>query len=650
MNSTKDLLHRINDPILSSDEQAQLRCQLAKQLEQAWNFEAAREAMGQLWQRVGDLPDVKGLNERSKAEVLLRAGALTGWIGSTKQIDGAQETAKNLITESIAVFELLKLPEKVSEAEIELAYCYWRQGAFDNARAMLQEALSRPIQLDKEVRALGVLRRAIVEESSNRFHDALSILKQEASLFDTLDNEALKGKFHNEFGFVLRNLFGAEQRKEYLDQSLIEYSAAGFHFEQAKLSRYLACVENNLGFLYGTIRSFPEAHEHLDRAQAIFTRLADSVHLAQVDETRSRLMIEEGQFAQAEKLVRRAVETLETGGEQSLLAEALITQGIALARLHNFQLARSVLTHASEVAEEAGDLEGAGKAQLTLLEELGHYLTNDELCAGIDRARQLLSNTQDFSVSRRLANCACETLLLISAVPMRPDWTRFSWKQVMRRFEAHFIRLALRDAGGSITEAARLLGITHHQSLSAVLHTRHKNLLNARSTIVPRKRRLIGEPHSGQGAGRPEKTAQTIEILHVDDDEIVAATVKELLGIQGWRVDSCADGNKALNKILGDTHYDLLLLAYDLAGMNGIELVHRARKLAHRATTPIIVLSSTPVEAAAFKAGADEFLRKPEGVSFLVDTITRLAFECEHDGRLELNKDGGRHHSTYNRS
>lgn len=72
----------------------------------------------------------------------------------------------------------------------------------------------------------------------------------------------------------------------------------------------------------------------------------------------------------------------------------------------------------------------------------------------------------------------------------------------------------------------------------------------------------------------------------------------------------------------------------------GIELVHQARKLAHRATTPIIVLSSTPLEAAAFKAGADEFLRKPEGVSFLVKTITRLAGECEQERRLELNKGG----------
>src|SRR4051812_18683299 len=37
---------------------------------------------------------------------------------------------------------------------------------------------------------------------------------------------------------------------------------------QSGHTRYQAYVENNLGFLFGTIRKFSEAHEHLDRAQA----------------------------------------------------------------------------------------------------------------------------------------------------------------------------------------------------------------------------------------------------------------------------------------------------------------------------------------------------------------------------------------------
>jgi CheY-like chemotaxis protein len=100
-------------------------------------------------------------------------------------------------------------------------------------------------------------------------------------------------------------------------------------------------------------------------------------------------------------------------------------------------------------------------------------------------------------------------------------------------------------------------------------------------------------------------------ILIVEDDELVAGMLKEMLEVQGWHVDRCAAGNEALEKIVGKKEYDLLLLDYDLPEINGIELVHRARKLRHRSTTPIIMLSATPLSAAAREAGADVFLHAP---------------------------------------
>src|SRR2546421_9921406 len=123
MNLAKDLLHKVADASLSDNERAQLRCRLARQLEEAGNYEAAREAMGELWQRVGERPALAGLDLESTADVLLVAGALTGWIGSTRQIQGAQESAKDLLSESISLFEALQKPERAAEARSDLAYC-----------------------------------------------------------------------------------------------------------------------------------------------------------------------------------------------------------------------------------------------------------------------------------------------------------------------------------------------------------------------------------------------------------------------------------------------------------------------------------------------------------------------------------------------
>ena len=623
MNSTKGLLHRIDDPSLSVDERARLRCELAKHYEQLWNFNAAREALGELWQRIGEGPNLEGLRDETKGDVWLRAGALTGWIGSVQQIEGAQETAKNFITESIAIFESLKLRTKISEAQIDLAYCYWRQGAFDEARVLLQEALSRP-GLDNDIRAMGIVRSAIVEESAMRLHDCLYICTVNRWFFETLSNIAIKGKFHNEFGTVLKDLGVAEQRQDYIDRALIEFAAAGIYFQRANLSRHQACVENNIGFLFGTIKKFPEAHEHLDRAQALVTRLKDKVHNAQVDETRARVMIAESQFAKAEKIINGAVRILEEGGEQSLLAEALTTQGIVLAGLQKYEQSNAVLNRAAELAQHVGDRESAGLALVTLIEQLGHRLSNEQLCMAVERAGMLLETSEAFAIVRRLEKVNRQALFITNTYPGPPDWSTFDLEQVQQRIECRYLELALKDSKGSITKAAELLSLRGHQRVNFILSNRCRHLINLRTPIKRRRRRVIEANVSKTQAEQDNARTTSVKILHVEDYEIVAGLAKEMLEMQGWQVETCSDGNAGLKKITGKVDYDLLLIDYDLPGVNGLELVRHARKLAHRSHTPIVVLSAAPVEAEAREAGADAFLRKPQDIGSIVAMVGRL--------------------------
>lgn len=115
-----------------------------------------------------------------------------------------------------------------------------------------------------------------------------------------------------------------------------------------------------------------------------------------------------------------------------------------------------------------------------------------------------------------------------------------------------------------------------------------------------------------------------IRILLVEDDQTIAALATEMLEEQGWQVQTCSDGNAAVEHISGGVHYDFLLLDYGLPGIDGLELVKRARQLVHRATTPIVVLSATPINLAAREAGADVFLQKPHAVIARVETVSRL--------------------------
>jgi CheY-like chemotaxis protein/tetratricopeptide (TPR) repeat protein len=409
-----------------------------------------------------------------------------------------------------------------------------------------------------------------------------------------------------------------EQRVDYTDRALIEYAAASYHFEQAGHRRYQACVENNLGFLFSTIGKFNEAHEHLDRAQALMTSLKDTVHLAQVDETRARVFLAEGRVADAEKLARAAVGVLERGGEQSLLAEALTTQGTALARAGQFEQAGEVLLRAADVAEAAGDVEGAGQAALTLIEELGGRLALQDLGASFERADALLANSRHPGNRNRLYACARLVLFVVGVLPEPDTWEGFSFREAVRRYEGRLVEGALRDSGGVVSRAAQLLGLTR-QSLDSMLHRRHRRLLPLRTPAEPRRSSLMfREPHE-------EAPTRGVHILHAEDDALVASAVREALRGEGWRVSTCTDGPSALGEIEGPEHYDLLIIDRQLPGADGLELVLRARELPHRQHVPVIVLSASGGAAReARRAGASAFLRKPEEMPALVETIARL--------------------------
>lgn len=497
-------------------------CASARQLADGGDFERARTVLGDFWGRIGDQPKLEGLEEIAQAELLLRVGTLSGQIGSAQQIEGAQGIAKDLIFHSSRVFEKLGLREKVSESRVDLAVCYWREGALDEARVTLNEVLTGEQEGEQRLRAFAAL--AIVERSAMRYHEALRIHMEAAPLFEASGNHSLKGIFHTQYAVVLKNLGDAERRPDYIDRAFIEFTASSYHFEQAGHFRYVARVQNNLGSLLLSAGKLIEAHQHLNRARALFVKLKDKGSLAQVDETRARVFLEQGLTAQAETAVRGSVRILEEGDERALLAEALTTYGTALAQLGRFERAQAQLQKAMFVARESGHPEQAGVAALTIIEELSSYLSAASMYEHYREAESLLGKSQSAGIDDRLGKCARAilgapngrpndlrtptSLVSVAAVPLseangavgngtapaaeRP-WAGCLLENEVLRFEGELIQRALETAGGSVTRAARMLGVTH-QGLAFILSGRHKSLQTVR-TPVRRRRKSIFRNH-----------------------------------------------------------------------------------------------------------------------------------------------------------
>jgi tetratricopeptide (TPR) repeat protein len=476
---------------LPVNEQARIRCQTALELKDKGGYEGAQEIMRPLWRRIGEHPDTADLYPSVAAEVLLCAGILTGWIGSKNEIKEADNYARDLITESITFFESVGDLRKVAEARTELGYCYWRAGALDEARIMFTEALQK-LTTEGNARANALLGLSVVEWSSSRYDAALCILTSNEPLFSKIPNHTLRGFYHNQLAMVLRNLATEETQSDYFQQAVDEYEEADRQFKLARNTVFRAHVKNNLGFLLYKLSRFRRAHEYLDQARRLTVYVRDKVRTAQVDETRAQVFIAERKYAQAEVAARSAVKSFGKAGRQCFLAEALITQGIALARLGRTVQAQFTLQRAIEVAHQAGALNRAGIAAITLIEEIDD-LSPEVLSGAYEQAGEWLSTSQSQGTFQRFKTAGKKLALKLregkneGAPEVLFNQPR-NVKQDLLDIEREMVRKALAEVNGRVTHAASLLGMSY-QGLAYLIKTRHPDLLKERSPVRPRRYR-----------------------------------------------------------------------------------------------------------------------------------------------------------------
>lgn len=102
-------------------------------------------------------------------------------------------------------------------------------------------------------------------------------------------------------------------------------------------------------------------------------------------------------------------------------------------------------------------------------------------------------------------------------------------------------------------------------------------------------------------------------ILIVDDDEMSLHMAEFMLRKKTYQTISANSGEECL-AALRKGKPDLILLDIEMPGMNGIETAERLRAAEETEKLPVIFLSgdkNPETEAAAWKAGAAGFIRKP---------------------------------------
>jgi tetratricopeptide (TPR) repeat protein len=485
---------------LSPNDAALLRRQYALDLRDQSNYEGARKVMLPLWKNIGDEPNVKGLDPSAAAEVYLCVGILTSWIGSREGIEKSQETAKNLIGRAIRIFESLGDSLKVAESQAEIAYCYLREGGLDEARIMLTEAVQK-LSPQGNTKARALLKLAIVEWSASRYNVAHEILTNNASLFKRITNHITLGTYHNELAIVLRHLAEWEplNREKHLQQAIGEFKTAATYFRLGKNKVFGACVKNNLGLLLLNLGRFKDAHKTLEEARRLSVSTKNKVQTAVIDESRAQVLIAENKLKAAEEVARRSVHVLEKSGHQGHLTESLITHGVALARLGKSQQALVTLERAYATGQQAGALNKAGLAALTIIEELDEAPTQ-ALSLAFDRASEWLPSPKSDELGPRL-NAAARKLFARLSGSAELDCEAleiktFNFFEEVHRLEENLIRNKLSEANGKITTAAKRMGMSY-QGLAYMIKNRHPALLKERTPVRSRShKKTIQSQHA----------------------------------------------------------------------------------------------------------------------------------------------------------
>lgn len=120
-----------------------------------------------------------------------------------------------------------------------------------------------------------------------------------------------------------------------------------------------------------------------------------------------------------------------------------------------------------------------------------------------------------------------------------------------------------------------------------------------------------------------------MRLLVVEDELSLCASIAEGLRLDGYEVDTCQDGQEAL-ELCQVEDYDLILLDLNLPGLDGMEVLRRLR--AEDGETGVLILSARGQirdKVEGLDAGANDYLTKPfhfEELEARVRSLTRRKF------------------------
>ncbi len=137
-----------------------------------------------------------------------------------------------------------------------------------------------------------------------------------------------------------------------------------------------------------------------------------------------------------------------------------------------------------------------------------------------------------------------------------------------------------------------------------------------------------------------------LKILFADDEESLQELMSMELPRMGHRVAVCPDGNTAVAALERET-FDCVLVDLDMPGMNGIEVIRRAKELSPETETIVLTgKESLDTAVMALRFGACDYLTKPCRLVELQALLERISQRRDRVKKYHANKKQIEQHQT----
>jgi two-component system, chemotaxis family, chemotaxis protein CheY len=125
-----------------------------------------------------------------------------------------------------------------------------------------------------------------------------------------------------------------------------------------------------------------------------------------------------------------------------------------------------------------------------------------------------------------------------------------------------------------------------------------------------------------------------MRILSVDDSSVVRKIIRAATDVLEFQLSEAEDGQHAL-EVLGELEgqVDLILLDWNMPGMNGYELLKKLKSDVKYKSIPVMMVTTESSKSnivSAIQAGAANYMVKP----FSMDELTKKILECLGRGSM----------------